>query len=302
MEPTLFLSGLSVFFLGLFKKLVLADTLAGAANLGFDQVANGVSLGTSAAWLAVLSYTLQIYFDFSGYSDMAVGISACFGIRLPVNFDSPYRASSMIEFWRRWHMSLSRFLREYVYIPLGGNRKGKFLRYANLLATMLIGGFWHGAGWTFIAWGAIHGVALAANHLWRDECAPNWPRLASSRVWHGFSKVLVLGVAVLAWVFFRSGTVPASLAMLGHLFHRNGGDPGSPVSWVAVVVSLAIALFLPSVQEIYRKQRVALPERSETVRDYPWVLSWRWILVVAVLAGIALGAMGRDKLFLYFNF
>src|SRR5574340_189032 len=133
------------------------------------------------AWSGALAYTLQIYFDFSGYTDMALGAALMFGIRLPVNFNSPYKATSIIEFWRRWHMTLSRFLRDYLSNPLGGNRKGKLRRYLNLMVTMLLDGLWHGAGWTFVVWGALHGAYLAINHLWREVVAerflygvPNW--------------------------------------------------------------------------------------------------------------------------------
>jgi D-alanyl-lipoteichoic acid acyltransferase DltB (MBOAT superfamily) len=118
------------------------------------------------AWGGALAYTFQLYFDFSGYSDMAIGLSRLFGIRLPLNFDSPYKATNIIDFWRRWHMTLSRFLRDYLYLPLGGNRKGKVRRYANLMVTMLLGGLWHGAGWTFVIWGGLHGFYLIVNHAW----------------------------------------------------------------------------------------------------------------------------------------
>src|SRR5450830_1540606 len=158
--------GVTMFAIGLFKKVVLADSVAGYANQGFGAAASGVSLTPIEAWSAALSYTFQLYFDFSGYSDMAIGLSRMFGIRLPLNFDSPYKAASITEFWRRWHMTLSRFLRDYLYIPLGGNRKGPTRRYVNLLTTMVLGGLWHGAGWTFVAWGALHGAYLCIDHVW----------------------------------------------------------------------------------------------------------------------------------------
>src|SRR5437899_3615727 len=159
--------GLANFAAGLFKKVVSADNLPQFVSPVFAHLDAGGGVTTTWAWLATLSYTLQIYFDFSGYSDMAIGLALLFGIRLPVNFNSPYKSASIIEFWRRWHISLSRFLRDYLYIPLGGNRKGRTRRYVNLLITMLLGGIWHGAGWTFAIWGALNGLYLTINQAWR---------------------------------------------------------------------------------------------------------------------------------------
>ncbi|MGJ0364316.1 MBOAT family O-acyltransferase, partial [Aliarcobacter cryaerophilus] len=141
------------------------DTFAPWATAGFDTA---TTLNLIEAWATSLSYTFQLYFDFSGYCDMAIGISLMFNIKLPINFNSPYKALNIQDFWRRWHMTLSRFLRDYIYIPLGGNRKGEFRTYTNLLATFLIGGLWHGAGWTFIIWGALHGIALAIHRFWQS--------------------------------------------------------------------------------------------------------------------------------------
>src|SRR5215813_3889422 len=161
--------GWAIFVAGLFKKVAIADNLAQFDNPVFAHVDAGGSVGAQWAWLSILAYTLQIYFDFSGYSDMAIGLALLFGIRLPVNFRSPYKATSIIDFWRRWHITLSRFLRNYLYIPLGGNRLGKQRRYANLMVTMLLGGLWHGAGWNFLIWGGLHGLYLGINHLWRGD-------------------------------------------------------------------------------------------------------------------------------------
>src|SRR6185312_2728715 len=158
--------GLTIFIIGLVKKVVLADGLAGFANPVFDAAASGGTPDLVEAWGAALAYSFQLYYDFSGYSDMAIGAARCFGFRLPLNFHSPYKAAGIVEFWRRWHMTLSRFLRDYLYIPLGGNRHGPARRYLNLMATMLLGGLWHGAAWTFVAWGALHGAYLIANHAW----------------------------------------------------------------------------------------------------------------------------------------
>src|SRR5471032_751740 len=159
--------GLAIFTAGLFKKVVIADNLAQFVSPVFAHLDAGGGVTTPWAWLATLAYSLQIYFDFSGYSDMAIGLALLFGIRLPVNFSSPYQAVSIIEFWRSWHITLSRFLRDSLYIPLGGNRLGEQRRYLNLLVTMLLGGLWHGAGWNFLIWGGLHGLYLCINHLWR---------------------------------------------------------------------------------------------------------------------------------------
>src|ERR1700709_176948 len=159
--------GLAIFAAGLFKKVVIADNLAQFVTPVFAHLDAGGGVTTQWAWLSTLAYTLQIYFDFSGYSDMAIGLALLFGIRLPVNFRSPYKATSIIEFWRHWHITLSRFLRDYLYIPLGGNRLGEQRRYLNLLVTMLLGGLWHGAGWNYLIWGGLHGIYLSINHLWR---------------------------------------------------------------------------------------------------------------------------------------
>ena len=159
--------GLTYFSIGLAKKLLLADPLGAIASPLFQTAQYGGDLSAGAAWIAASTYTFQLYFDFSGYSDMAVGLSLLFGVRIPVNFLSPYKATSIIEFWRCWHISLSTFLRDYLYIPLGGNRKGPVRRYLNLFLTMLLGGLWHGANWNFLIWGGLHGVYLLINHAWR---------------------------------------------------------------------------------------------------------------------------------------
>jgi D-alanyl-lipoteichoic acid acyltransferase DltB (MBOAT superfamily) len=162
-DPHLVLCGLIIFAIGLFKKTCLADGIQPLVSQAF-----GPNTPTfDQAWIGVLAYTFQLYFDFSGYSDMAIGASYMFGIRLPLNFHSPYKATSIVEFWRRWHITLSRFLRHYLYIPLGGSRRGPLRRYVNLMLTMLLGGLWHGAGWTFVVWGALHGAFHSLNNAWR---------------------------------------------------------------------------------------------------------------------------------------
>ena len=212
-------TGLMLFTLGLCKKTLWADPLAAYADGIFSGVASGMTPTIYEAWCGALTYTLQIYFDFSGYTDMALGIALMFGIRLPINFDSPYKATSIIDFWRRWHMTLSRFLRDYLYIPLGGNRHGKLRRYLNLFATMLLGGLWHGAGWTFIVWGALHGLYLTLNHLWR-ELLPEGRWLP---VWlTNLSGGLMTFVAIVAaWVVFRASNIAHAAVMLKAMFGVN---------------------------------------------------------------------------------
>jgi len=157
--------GIFIFLIGLFKKVAIADTFANWATQGFDQ-AN--TLTCFDGWITSLSYTFQLYFDFSGYTDMAIGVALLFNIALPMNFNSPYKALDIQDFWKRWHITLSRFLTKYIYIPLGGNRKGKKRTYINILIIFLISGLWHGAGWTFIFWGFLHGLATVVSLLWKS--------------------------------------------------------------------------------------------------------------------------------------
>ncbi len=210
-------AGLAIFAIGLAKKVLLADGVAPYADAVFRPVDAGLMPSTPEAWLAAVAYTLQLYFDFSGYSDMAIGLSWLFNVRLPYNFNSPYRAASISDFWRRWHISLSTFLRDYLYITLGGNRRGPVRRYANLAATMLLGGLWHGASWSFVLWGGLHGLYLMANHGFRALLGRRKERLAA---WDGSRAAKLLGWAltmlcvVAAWVFFRAETLGGALRVL----------------------------------------------------------------------------------------
>jgi alginate O-acetyltransferase complex protein AlgI len=215
--------GMTLFIIGLAKKELLADTLSTYADPAFSASMASVHLSFMESWIGVLAYTLQIYFDFSGYSDMAVGLARMFGIRLPINFNSPYKSVNIIEFWRRWHITLSHFLRDYVYIPLGGNRKGEFRKFVNLMATMLIGGLWHGANWTFIIWGAIHGSLLTANHLWRELCEKaGWRGIRETFLYKASSFILTFFFVVVAWVFFRMPKRSAAKFMLNGMLGKNG--------------------------------------------------------------------------------
>ncbi len=211
--------GLALLVMGLFKKVVLADGLALIADPIFARAAGTASalaaapLGFAEGWLAALCFTFQLYFDFSGYTDMAIGLALMFGLTLPINFDAPYRATSIREFWRRWHMTLSRFLRDYLYFALGGNRRGARLQAAAAMGTMLLGGLWHGAGWTFVAWGGMHGVAVVVNHWWRRTgIALPWP----------LAWALTMGFVVVGWVLFRAADFPAAFHMLGAMAGAGG--------------------------------------------------------------------------------
>lgn len=201
-----FATGFYLFTLGLFKKTVIADTLAPWANVGFDDTE---VLNMMEAWATSLSYTFQLYFDFSGYTDMAIGLGLMFNIVLPINFNSPYKSLSIQDFWRRWHMTLSRFLRDYIYIPLGGNRFSDIITYRNLMVTFLIGGLWHGAGWTFIFWGFLHGIALVINRLWQNR-GFKLNRFLSWSVTFFFINI--------TWVFFRAKSWADALKVLEGMF------------------------------------------------------------------------------------
>ena len=209
--------GLGFLVFGIFKKVVIADRLAMIADPTFLSVSN---LSLVDAWKGILAYKFQLYFDFSGYSDMAIGISRMFGVTLPINFNSPYRSKNIIEFWRRWHISLSTFLRDYLYIPLGGNRNGSINRYFNLMVTMLLGGLWHGANWTFLLWGAIHGVYLCLNYYWKYILGNAY--IFNNKVISFFGIVTTFISVVFAWVFFRSESVSTSLIMIKGLIGING--------------------------------------------------------------------------------
>lgn len=203
--------GTFLFVMGLFKKVVIADDLSAFVKPIFDKGVENISF--VQAWFGALTYTLQLYFDFSGYSDMAVGLGLLFSLHLPINFNSPYQADSIIDFWRRWHMTLSQFLRDYLYIALGGNRYGKWSKLRNLMITMLLGGLWHGAGWTFVLWGACHGAFLVINHLWRELnfSLPKW-----------FAKSLTLIAIITSWVIFRSPNLHTASNILQGMFGFHG--------------------------------------------------------------------------------
>ncbi|MDP6633758.1 MAG: MBOAT family protein [Phycisphaerae bacterium] len=246
--------GIVIIVIGLFKKVIIADSLAPNVAAGFDSM--GSQLSFAESWCSVLSFTLQIYFDFSGYTDMAMGSALMFNINLPLNFNSPYKARSIQEFWQRWHMTLSRWLRDYVYIPLGGSRCSKPRIYRNLFITFLLGGIWHGAGWTFVIWGALHGLGTCIHKLWKNMSI----RLPGAAGWF-FTFVFV----AIAWVFFRATTLGSARMVLegmcgfnglgfgeDRVYHVGSGD------WANLGILVGIALFASNSMEITRKCRPTL--------------------------------------------
>ncbi len=275
--------GLLLFSIGLSKKVIIADTLAGWANPGFQAA----SLSLIEAWSTALSYTFQLYFDFSGYSDMAIGIALLFNIRLPQNFDSPYKADSIIDFWRRWHMTLSRFLRDYLYIPLGGNRKGKFRRHLNLMITMVLGGLWHGAAWTFVVWGFMHGLALVINHLWRSlGLKMNWL----------LGRLLTFLFVVVAWVFFRAESFHQAMVVLKGMvnvhhigFSLRAISPALPAGIKEVAILAVIYLF-------------AAVWRNSIEWEKGFAPNWKWGIIVPLLLVAGIFGLNRVSEFLYFQF
>ena len=265
----------------------------------FTLAAEQAPLTVMQAWEGVLAFTFQIYFDFSGYTDMALGTALLFGIALPQNFNVPYRAASLSDFWRRWHMTLSRFLRDYLYIPLGGNRYGSLRRYLNLMITMLLGGLWHGAAWTFVVWGALHGVYLCINHAWNFMVPQASPRFA--RAANAASFALTFLAVVVAWVFFRADSVAAALSVLSKM-----ADPGNLVLGRAeiargalVVVYAGIAWFAPNTQAImgYDHKKRIVGENLAAFQMRPW-------FIYASAAVLACGILGiqQHSEFIYFRF
>jgi alginate O-acetyltransferase complex protein AlgI len=292
-------TGISMFSIGLFKKVMIADTLAPWVKVVFE---NADKVTFVEAWAGALGYTLQLYFDFSGYSEMAVGLGLMLNFSLPINFNSPYKATSIIDFWRRWHISLSAFLKNYLYIPLGGNRRGEWGRMRNLLLTMLLGGLWHGAGWTYVIWGGLHGLFLVVNHGWR-KLNISLPRQVA---W-----TLTFLCVIIAWVFFRANTVSDAVLIVQAMMDYSQVD--FPISWenrfaflktwgiafrplpaliggsreiVILVLLTVVVKWAPNTMEIVQKQR------------YNWI----WAIAISIILFLSLINMSRTSDFLYFQF
>lgn len=303
--------GFALFSIGFAKKILLADSCGFYADNVFNAAQLAWPISSIEAWLASFLYTFQLYFDFSGYTDMALGLGLILGLKLPENFNSPYRASGIIDFWRRWHITLGAWLRDFIYIPLGGNRKGKIRQYTNLFLTMFLGGIWHGAGWTYILWGAMHGLMLAINHAWRAwkrSHAPTWQFSRSRQI---FSILFTFLCINFCWTIFRSPSLDAALhlysAMFSHPFsyhdslhafslfrvllphhYLSGWQP-----FALILLCASICWFLPTSQQIlnfvFDKQLKAAKVS-------------RWAYLFALLAFMGLITSGRQASFLYFQF
>ena len=317
--------GLSLFLIGLFKKVAIADHMAEIADPIFNSAASGAPLTLVEAWLGPLAYTLQIYFDFSGYSDMAVGLAAMFGIRLPINFFSPYKSADIIEFWRRWHITLSRLLRDYLYIPLGGNRHGAARRHMNLMITMLLGGIWHGANWTYLVWGGLHGFYLIVAHMWK--------RLSSWRLPRPVGVALTFVSVMVAWVFFRAETIDTAFHIIRCMTGVNGVALQDTTGWIAdafkalgadiksmgdnrnlrinekwylLWIALIAVFVLPSMHQVMRG-RLALDvtrvaQNAGSLIKFYWRPTLGWGLTIGLAAGLSMTLLTRVNAFIYFQF
>ncbi|MCA9400122.1 MAG: MBOAT family protein [Candidatus Omnitrophica bacterium] len=330
--------GLTIFTLGLFKKVMIADTMANYASPVFRAVEQGNVLTFFEAWSGVLAYSMQIYFDFSGYSDMATGLGRMFGIRLPINFFSPYKSASMIDFWRRWHITLSQFLKDYLYIPLGGNQKGSKRRYINIMITMLLGGLWHGANVTFILWGGLHGLYILINHAWRQLTSALGLPSFLKMVARPFAVLLTFLAVTVAWIFFRADNPTSAfqllLSMSGHYgvslwetnFHQLNklfGFGNLLMSWgvtfgeptyfrgikhLAIIIStLIFAWSMPNTFELMRRYNPNTNLRSVKayINKKQW-LHWRptflWAVGLATLFAWSLLSISKASEFIYFQF
>jgi len=327
--------GFALFSIGLAKKVLLADNFSDYSTRVFSAASRGEELQFFEAWAGALSYTLQLYFDFSGYSDMALGLAKMFGINLPVNFNSPYKAPNIIEFWRRWHMTLSAFLRDYLYIPLGGNRYGVIRRHLNLIVTMLLGGLWHGANWTFVVWGGLHGIFLMINHGWQRLTRSY--SLKANGIAHKFGcfsgTVLTFLLVVVAWVFFRADDLSSALLMIKAMGFGNGvsvtsamnlqfgdlipvmqGNGFFPITRLSgslfiplAIIGVCFVFLLPNSQELLltptlnRRLNILTPV-SVATGEISWVVGFKAGLFVAMILALSLVSLSAGSEFLYYQF
>lgn len=295
--------GLTIFAIGLAKKVLIAENIEPFASSLFALAERGGEPGLVAAWVGAVAYALQIFFDFSGYSDMALGLARCLGYRLPVNFNGPYKSASVVEFWRRWHITLSHFLRDHLYIPLGGNRKGETRRSVNLMATMLLGGLWHGAAWTFVIWGGLHGLGLTVNHYWAKWGPKGW--------FEGRRKVIAVGLTfaftTIAWVFFRAESWTGAGRILAGMFGFSGlgleGVSSEAVAWL--VLGLGIVWSLPDTPEVFSEAIDEQTMKDAQIRPKPG-FRWRFSpgMAVAASALLFLSVLNAWKTseFIYYTF
>lgn len=269
--------GVALFLMGLGKKLVIADVLASHVDPAFaDAAAGAISIG--GAWTAMLGFALQVYFDFSAYSDMAIGLALLFGLQLPYNFDAPYRTSSLHQLWRQWHMTLMRFLRDYLFLPLAGHRPTELRHICALMTTMVLAGLWHGAGWTFVIWGALHGLGMSLEVIWRHR---GWPTPPTIVAWF-----LTISFWTLAAVLFRAPSMHAALNVFSGI--AGHGPPGPVLGWRTMLIGAALAMIGPTSQDVVTRLR-----------------PWRWLAPVGAVATVALLIKMADSPsyeFIYFHF
>lgn len=272
--------GLFIFLMGLGKKVILADTFALVANAGYQSTS---SLSSIEAWATSIAYSLQLYYDFSGYSAMAIGLGLMFNIRLPDNFNSPYQSTNIQEFWRRWHITLSRFLRDYVYIPLGGNRKGEVNTYANLLITFVLGGIWHGAGWNFLIWGALHGLALVIYRIWQKN---------TLRIPAFIGVIITLFFVNLTWVFFRAPDWDTAFNMVYNMFSNQKGD----MAFSLIPNLYDMPIWLIGILLLFYKNSMQWGNSFRPTFNYAIIIALLFIINMIYLNA------GVSKEFLYFDF
>lgn len=328
--------GLTVFSIGLFKKVILADSISPFTKVVFEAAFKGQALSFLEAWSGGISYTLQLYFDFSGYSDMAIGLSQLIGVKLPLNFHSPYQAVNVIEFWRRWHITLSRFLKDYLYIPLGGNRKGSSRRFINIMITMLLGGLWHGAAWTFVIWGGLHGFYLVMNHLWHAIRRFLGYDLSRSTWWgRAVARAVTFTAVVVAWVFFRAESFDGAMGMFrgmagfngfvlpeawlpysggfgqwlsghGAVFGATPAFPRALLEPVLLVGLIGMVWYLPNTQQIMGKFQPAIEiyrgDKRQVWKWLQWRPGWKWAVGSALLMAASIVMIDKVSEFLYFQF
>lgn len=292
--------GLFIFSIGLFKKVVIADYFATVATPGFDTAA---VLTFFEAWATSLSYTFQLYFDFSGYTDMAIGAALLFNIKLPINFNSPYKAKDIQDFWRRWHITLSNFLRDYIYIPLGGNRKGNFRTYNNLMITFILGGLWHGAGWTFVFWGFLHGAALVIHRFWK-KLGFTMNSIAAWFITFNFINI--------AWVFFRAKEWDDAIKVLKGMF----GFSGIVFSDKALAKISFMQEYIATHQEFFGRLMfgstpfsmlivafiIVLKFKNSNEYKDSFIPSYKWLLLLIAVDIYTVLNLSKVTEFLYFNF
>jgi D-alanyl-lipoteichoic acid acyltransferase DltB (MBOAT superfamily) len=300
--------GITLFSIGLFKKTVLADSFIKYVTPVFAAAELGAAVTFYEAWGGALAYTFQVYFDFSGYSDMAIGLARMFGIRLPLNFNSPYKAANIREFWSRWHMTLSRFFRDYIYLPLGGNRKGSVRQFINLVITMLLGGIWHGANRNFILWGALHGCYLSINHLWQMICKEfNLNSSKPSLLGHRLAQILTFIAVVVAWVLFRAETTSGAMNLLSTMFGSNGIALPEHIKPGRFITSFLIVWLAPNSQQIMIRFQPTIKTYSATIKEWhgQW-LQWEpcrtWGIIIGGVFLYAISYLTDVSEFLYFQF